>query len=95
MSLCGADASRLPSPVARVDRDQPWFAPEVHPESIRADPDPWGFCNPVAGADLWLYAARWYSWTGLGAAIVIGTLAGLLPAIRAARLSPTQALWSV
>ena len=32
---------------------------------------------------------------GLVAAIVIGALAGLLPAIRAARLSPTQALWSV
>ena len=32
---------------------------------------------------------------GLGAAVVIGALAGLLPAIRAARLSPTEALWSV
>jgi putative ABC transport system permease protein len=32
---------------------------------------------------------------GLAAAIVIGALAGLLPAIRAARLSPTQALWTV
>jgi putative ABC transport system permease protein len=32
---------------------------------------------------------------GLAAAVIIGTLAGLLPAIRAARLSPTQALWSV
>jgi putative ABC transport system permease protein len=32
---------------------------------------------------------------GLAAAMVIGALAGLLPAIRAARLSPTQALWSV
>jgi putative ABC transport system permease protein len=32
---------------------------------------------------------------GLGAAILIGALAGLLPAIRAARLSPTQALWSL
>jgi putative ABC transport system permease protein len=32
---------------------------------------------------------------GLAAAIVIGALAGLLPAIRAARLSPTQALWSL
>jgi putative ABC transport system permease protein len=36
------------------------------------------------------------SWAGgLGAAIVIGALAGLLPAIRAARLAPTRALWSV
>jgi putative ABC transport system permease protein len=32
---------------------------------------------------------------GLGAAVVIGALAGLLPAIRAARLAPTRALWSV
>jgi putative ABC transport system permease protein len=32
---------------------------------------------------------------GLGAALAIGAVAGLLPAIRAARLSPTQALWSL
>jgi putative ABC transport system permease protein len=32
---------------------------------------------------------------GIGAAIVIGALAGLLPAIRAARLSPTEALRTV
>jgi putative ABC transport system permease protein len=32
---------------------------------------------------------------GLAAAVVIGALAGLLPAIRAARLSPTEALWSI
>ncbi|MGI9007097.1 MAG: ABC transporter permease [Streptosporangiaceae bacterium] len=32
---------------------------------------------------------------GLAAAIVAGALAGVLPAIRAARLSPTQALWTV
>jgi putative ABC transport system permease protein len=32
---------------------------------------------------------------GLAAAVVIGALAGLLPAIRAARLSPTRALWTV
>jgi len=32
---------------------------------------------------------------GLAAAIVIGAIAGLLPAIRAARLSPTQALWTI
>jgi putative ABC transport system permease protein len=32
---------------------------------------------------------------GLAAALLIGTLAGLLPAIRAARLSPTQALWTI
>jgi putative ABC transport system permease protein len=32
---------------------------------------------------------------GIGAAIVIGAVAGLLPALRAARMSPTEALWSV
>jgi putative ABC transport system permease protein len=32
---------------------------------------------------------------GLGAALAIGAIAGLWPALRAARLSPTEALWSV
>ncbi|HEX5261127.1 MAG TPA: ABC transporter permease [Gaiellales bacterium] len=32
---------------------------------------------------------------GLAAALAIGAIAGLLPAIRAARMSPTQALWSM
>ncbi len=32
---------------------------------------------------------------GLASALAIGAIAGLLPAIRAARLSPTQALWSM
>jgi putative ABC transport system permease protein len=32
---------------------------------------------------------------GITASIIIGVLAGLIPALRAARLSPTQALWSV
>jgi putative ABC transport system permease protein len=32
---------------------------------------------------------------GLGAAILIGAAAGLLPALRAARMSPTQALWTL
>ncbi len=32
---------------------------------------------------------------GIAAALIIGALAGLVPAIRAARLSPTQALWSL
>jgi len=32
---------------------------------------------------------------GPAAALLIGALAGLLPALKAARLSPTQALWSL
>ena len=32
---------------------------------------------------------------GIGATIAIGALAGLIPALRAARLSPTEALWSI
>jgi putative ABC transport system permease protein len=36
------------------------------------------------------------AWTGgLGAAVLIGAIAGLWPALRAARMSPTQALWSM
>jgi putative ABC transport system permease protein len=32
---------------------------------------------------------------GIAASLVIGAVAGLIPALRAARLSPTEALWSV
>jgi len=32
---------------------------------------------------------------GLAAAVLIGAAAGLLPALKAARLSPTQALWTL
>jgi putative ABC transport system permease protein len=32
---------------------------------------------------------------GIAAALIIGAVAGLIPALRAARLSPSQALWSV
>jgi putative ABC transport system permease protein len=36
------------------------------------------------------------AWVGGSAAsLIIGAVAGLIPALRAARLSPTQALWSV
>ena len=49
-----------------------------------------------AHAKGWAVVIPTEAWTGgLVAALVIGALAGLLPAIRAARLSPTQALWSI
>ena len=36
------------------------------------------------------------AWTGgLAASLIIGAAAGLIPALRAARLAPTQALWSL
>jgi putative ABC transport system permease protein len=38
-------------------------------------------------------AAAWAG--GLAAALLIGAAAGLLPALRAARMSPTQALWAL
>jgi putative ABC transport system permease protein len=44
----------------------------------------------------WLTVIPTEAWAGgLAATVVIGALAGLLPAIRAARLSPTEALWTV
>jgi putative ABC transport system permease protein len=44
----------------------------------------------------WATVIPTQAWAGgLVAALVIGAVAGLLPAIRAARLSPTQALWSL
>jgi putative ABC transport system permease protein len=49
-----------------------------------------------AHAKGWAIVIPAQAWAGgLAAAILIGTLAGLLPAIRAARLSPTQALWTL
>jgi putative ABC transport system permease protein len=64
-----------------------------------------GAAGDVAGAAAtagYAHAKGWAivippeAWAGgLGAALLIGALAGLLPAIRAARLSPTQALWSL
>jgi putative ABC transport system permease protein len=47
----------------------------------------------VHGETVVIPAQAWAG--GLAAALLIGALAGLLPAIRAARLPPTQALWSI
>jgi len=56
----------------------------------------------AAATAAWAHAKGWAivipadAWAGgLAAAVIIGALAGLLPAIRAARLSPTQALWTL
>jgi len=64
-----------------------------------------GVAGIITGAAATAIYARGKGWAtviptdawvgGLAAALVIGALAGLLPAIRAARLSPTQALWSL
>jgi putative ABC transport system permease protein len=64
-----------------------------------------GAAGDVAGAAATAVYAHGKGWAvvippeawagGLGAALLIGALAGLLPAIRAARLSPTRALWTL
>jgi putative ABC transport system permease protein len=44
----------------------------------------------------WTVVIPTLAWAGgLAAALLIGALAGLLPALRAARLSPTEALWTI
>jgi putative ABC transport system permease protein len=47
----------------------------------------------VKGWTIVIPALAWAG--GLAAALLIGALAGLLPALRAARLSPTEALWTI
>jgi putative ABC transport system permease protein len=64
-----------------------------------------GIAGVSAGAAATAVYARSKGWVpvippqawagGLAAALLIGALAGLFPAIRAARLSPTQALWNI
>ncbi len=49
-----------------------------------------------AHAKHWATLVPTEAWAGgIAASLVIGALAGLIPALRAARLSPTEALWSV
>jgi putative ABC transport system permease protein len=44
----------------------------------------------------WATVIPTQAWAGgIAASLIIGALAGFIPALRAARLSPTQALWSV
>ncbi len=49
-----------------------------------------------ATAKGWAVVVPGVAWAGgLGSALLIGAVAGLMPALRAARMSPTEALWSV
>ena len=49
-----------------------------------------------AGTKHWATAIPTEAWVGgIAASVAIGGLAGLIPALRAARLSPTQALWAI
>ena len=44
----------------------------------------------------WAAVVPTEAWAGgFAASLIVGAVAGFLPALRAARLSPTQALWSV
>src|ERR671931_212411 len=48
-----------------------------------------------AGTKGWSVVVPTIAWVGgFGAALLIGAVAGLLPALRAARMSPTEALWT-
>jgi putative ABC transport system permease protein len=49
-----------------------------------------------ASSQGWLVDVPPVAWAGsLAATLIIGAAAGMLPALRAARMSPTEALWSV
>jgi putative ABC transport system permease protein len=61
-----------------------------------------GVAAGITATAIYAHAKGWavvipaQAWVGgLGAALLIGALAGLLPALKAARMSPTQALWSI
>jgi putative ABC transport system permease protein len=61
-----------------------------------------GVATGAAATAIYAHTKHWstviptLAWAGgLAAALIIGALAGLLPALRAARMSPTQALWTV
>jgi putative ABC transport system permease protein len=61
-----------------------------------------GVAVGAAATAIYAHTQRWttvvptLAWAGgLAAAVAIGAMAGLLPALRAARMSPTRALWSL
>ena len=67
-------------------------APAGSPGSPPVRPPPPSTPTPKAGPPS---SPRWPGRAGSAAALLIGAVAGLLPALRAARMSPTQALWSL
>jgi putative ABC transport system permease protein len=61
-----------------------------------------GVALGAAATAVYAHAKHWATiipteaWAGgMAASLLIGAVAGLIPALRAARLSPTQALWSI
>ncbi|MBV9607274.1 MAG: ABC transporter permease [Solirubrobacterales bacterium] len=61
-----------------------------------------GVAVGAAATSIYAHTKHWATviptdaWAGgIAASLLIGALAGLIPAVRAARLSPTRALWSV
>ena len=76
---------------ARVAGSETRFLAEMNVEAR-------GAATPVvyAHAKHWATIIPTEAWAGgIAASVIIGAVGGLIPALRAARLSPTQALWSV
>ena len=100
----GAGTAQRDRAAPRARRD-----PGAHPDPVpgrsgRAGPDRRGRRGGagVAATAVYAHTKGWavvipaQAWAGgLAAAVLIGALAGLLPALKAARLSPTEALWTL